>query len=359
QAPQSTSHIHNVKSIQYNSQPSPQSSPIPQSQSQQNITQQTQSLLKKSSSDDSFQQKLLFTPNNPNISSRSTSPYQHPRQRSDTIQEFQEMLDNLIGIDVEISQMKSFESTIHNENSLKPKKDPFFEEFMDDITKFDENQNQMDQSSFMTQNEGKHGNQGNDVFDIQNSDDIFSGNSNKRNNIPNLNSRGRSESLFATNDFDFGVSDNLATPKGAGKQQYNNIVNPERRLSIEILEHVLHPITDVIHNPTNTSQKITHSINANKHKHHSGKYSNRSKMQELDPVPNTPIGAELVKELTEWNLEDEQMYEELSNLQSEQQKDNDDIMHGLPSDWMKHMFDTFWSRKIVRDAKIKVICCKK
>ncbi|KAA6333467.1 MAG: hypothetical protein EZS28_053168, partial [Streblomastix strix] len=36
----------------------------------------------------------------------------------------------------------------------------------------------------------------------------------------------------------------------------------------------------------------------------------------------------------EWNLEDEQMYEELSNLQSEQQKDNDDIMHGLPSDWM-------------------------
>ncbi|KAA6392704.1 MAG: putative protein kinase [Streblomastix strix] len=135
QAPQSTSHIHNVKSIQYNSQPSPQSSPIHQSQSQQNITSQTQSLLKKSSSDDSFQQQLLFTPNNPNILSRSTSPYQHPRQRSDTIQEFQEMLDNLIGLDVEISQMKSFESTIHNENSLKPKKDPCFEEFMDEITK--------------------------------------------------------------------------------------------------------------------------------------------------------------------------------------------------------------------------------
>ncbi|KAA6376554.1 MAG: putative Tau-tubulin kinase 2 [Streblomastix strix] len=339
QAPQSTSHIHNVKSIQYNSQPSPQSSPILQSQSQQNISSQTQLLLKKSSSDDLIQHQLLFTPNNPNLQSRSTSPYQHTRQRSDTIQEFQEMLDNLIGLDVEISQMKSFEVTMHNESSLKPEKDPFFEEFMDEMTKLDENSSEMDLAYFVAQNEGKHGNQGNDVFDIQNSDDIFSGNSNNRSNIPNQNIRGRSESLFATNDFDFGVSDNLVTPKGAVKQQYNNIVNPERRLSIEILEQVLHPITDVIHNPTNTSQKINHSINANKHKHHSGKYSNRSKMQELDPVPNTPMGAELMKELTEWDLDDEQMYEELSNLQSEQWKDKDDIMHGLPSDRMDDIDD--------------------
>ncbi|KAA6403593.1 MAG: hypothetical protein EZS28_000885 [Streblomastix strix] len=119
----------------------------------------------------------------------------------------------------------------------------------------------------------------------------------------------------------FGISQsqvtgsNLSSSQTSLRQQHRflspNYPNIERLLSPAYLESELLPIDQVLHSQPGTSRSQNQhrsSINANQE--HQLRISHSR--DELDPMPNTPIGAEMLKELREWKIYEAQENSKIS-----------------------------------------------
>ncbi|KAA6391734.1 MAG: putative protein serine/threonine kinase [Streblomastix strix] len=239
--------------------------------------------------------------------------------KSNTVQEFIEVLDALTGIKSDDS-FNPFDINPRSESQSPVRQDNYVEQFIDGMKKKDDKYKQFDWNSFVEQTGGSHQNEGFDGIDISERDDPHSDTTTQSSTVPQyLSFLNRNSISLQKSQSGSQVSLEIYSPPIVEDSQQSPHINmyrqrylspsnsaKERKISPEILSQEVHPINEVIIHNQPGSSRTHNTLLANLMVNKSPQLFIQQVRQQFDPTPKSPLGVKITEELKDWGMNESQ-----------------------------------------------------